>query len=368
MYNLFFKMFRGQRLIYIPEALVKSRRHQNQTTHTFDKTISECETLWKNMFQSLTCEEMSVIGGSTRHFWIKQAPFMKNVTPYVKATEYAFERLKESTDELRAGLISIITPFYNRIYQVIECIKSVQRQSYQNWELILVNDGSTEDIGEIEKHIALENRVKLINLEKNMGVAHARNTGLNAVTGKFIAFLDSDDTWDPLKLDKQLKFMLENNYCVSHTNYNRVDINGNLLKKVDLSNMAGDIFSYSLFSCGIGTPCVIVDREFWGDLRFPQGIDYGEDICVWLELAWRGEWGHLPEALTSVCVRTDSTYKDTYKQQLGYAEILRYVLKRPRWASYQYEIGILAHDFDNLFPKRKNDESIKINFKVAHYF
>ena len=358
-YALFFKMFRRQRLIYIPEALVKGRTHKKRTTYTSDKTIPECEILWKDMFQSLTREEMCVMGGSKRHFWINQAPFMKQVTPYVKATEFAFERLKESTDELRGGLVSIITPFYNRTDLVIQSIKSVQRQSYQNWELILVNDGSTDNINEVERYIGQDNRIKLISYAPNKGVAHARNTGLDAAIGAFIAFLDSDDTWEPLKLEKQLKYMLENNYCASHTNYNRVDADGKLLEKVDLSEMQGDVFGRCLYSCGIDTSCVIVEREFWGNLRFPQGIDYGEDVCVWLELAWRGKWGHLPEALTSFCVRGNSAFKDRYKQQMGYAEILRYVLKKPEWAAYQNEIGIMARDFANMFQKPGKHEPFR---------
>lgn len=353
-YDLWLKMFRGQRLKYIPEALVKGRVHQRQVTSSSDKTIPENELLWKNMLQSLTDEEMRAIKGSKRHFWINQAQFMKIETPFVKATEYAFEQLKESTDELRGGLVSVIIPFYNRVEMLLRSIKSVQRQSYQNWELILVNDGSTDDISEVEHYIAQDNRIKLISYERNMGVAHAKNIGLDVVTGAFIAFLDSDDTWDSLKLEKQLTYMLENNYCASHTGYNRVDAQGNLLQKIDITELQGDVFRRCLYSCNIATPCVIVDRELWGNLRFPQNIDYGEDVCVWLELAWIGKWGYIPEALSSVYVKETSAYNDKRKQQLGYVEILRYVLKKPEWVPYQHEIGIMVRDFANMFSESIN--------------
>ena len=352
-YNLWFKMFRGQRLKYIPEALVKGRVHSEQTGQNFDKTIMENEILWTNMLNSLTSEEMRAIKGSKRHFWINQTQFMKIETPFAKSAEYASERLKESTDELRGGLVSIITPFYNRIDLLHRSIKCVQRQSYQNWELILVNDGSTEDISEVERYIAQDNRIKLISYERNMGVAHARNAGLDVVTGVFIAFLDSDDTWESQKLEKQLTYMLENHYCASHTAYYRVDAQGELLQKVDLPELQGDVFGRCLHACNIATPCVIVDCEHWGNLRFPQNIDYGEDVCVWLELAWIGKWGYYPEALTSVYVSGTSAYSDKRKQQVGYAEILRYVLKNPEWAAFQNEIGIIAQDFANMFPEPK---------------
>lgn len=356
-YTLWFKMFRGQRLKYIPESLVKGRVHQRQATHTSDKIITEGEILWTGMLKSMTHEEMCDIGGSEWHFWINQASFMKKSTPYLKATAYAFEQLNKSAEALRGGIVSIITPFYNRIDFVIQCIKSVQQQSYQNWELILINDGSTDDISGIEHNIVSDKRIKLINVE-HMGVAHARNVGLDTATGKFIAFLDSDDTWDSLKIEKQLKYMLDNNYCLSHTNYNRVDAKGKLLKTVDLSAMQGDMFSYFLYSCGIATPCVIAERELWGKLRFPYGIDYGEDICVWLEMVWRCEIGHLPEALTFVYISDTSASRNIYKQQLGSVEILRYILKKPEWVNFQLEIGILARYLSNLFLNNKLENSI----------
>jgi glycosyltransferase involved in cell wall biosynthesis len=296
---------------------------------------------------------------------------MKTETSFIKATEYAFERLRESTEELRGGLVSVITPFYNRADLLLRSIKSVQRQSYQNWELILVNDGSTEDIGEVKRYITQDSRIKLISYERNMGVAHAKNTALDAATGVFIAFLDSDDTWAPAKLEKQLAYMLENNFCASHTGYNRVDAQGKVLQEVVLSELQGDVFERCLYSCNIATPCVIVDRELWGNLRFPPNIDYGEDVCVWLELAWIGKWGYYPEALTSVYVRETSAYSDKRKQQIGYAEILRYVLKKPEWATYQKEIGIMARNFVNMFPEPGNGSSTNVvprgNFLLRFY-
>ena len=349
-YDLWFKLFRGQQLKYIAEPLVKGRVHQRQTGRTMGNTLPENEVLWRKMLSSLTPEEMRAIKGSERHFWINQTQFMKVETPFVEATEYAFSRLRECTDALRGGLVSIIIPFYNRTNLVIESIKSVQRQSYQNWELILVNDGSTDDLSGVEQYIKSDTRIKLIGYECNMGVAHAKNTGLDAVKGVFVAFLDSDDTWEPLKLEKQLAYMLDNNYCASHTAYNRVNADGNLLRRVDLPELQGDVFGRCLYSCGIATPCVIVEREIWGDLRFPEGIDYGEDVCVWLELAWRYRWGYVPETLTSVYVQESSAYKDQRKQQLGYAEILRYVLKKADWSANQFEIGIMVRDFAGMFP------------------
>jgi len=245
-------------------------------------------------------------------------------------------------------MVSVIIPFYNRIELVLQSIKSVQNQTHKNWELILVNDGSTEDVSAIENYIASDNRIKLISAN-HAGASNARNLGIDSSKGKFIAFLDSDDLWDKEKLEKQLTFMVENNYNVSHTNYNRISVDGKLLAKIDLSDLSGDIFSKCLYSCRIATPCVIVEREFLGDLRFPSDVDYGEDVCTWLELAWRGRWGLVREPLTCVRVGNSSAYQDSYKQQLGCVEVLRYALKNPEWAAYQAELRIATQCLASLF-------------------
>ena len=353
-YVLFLEMFRGHRLKYVPESLVLARIHPKQVTNTYVYKLAESENLWTNMLKSLTCDDMRAIAFGERNFWIKQARFMEEVTKYTKTTEYAYKRLKNCRESLKGELVSVVIPFHNRLHLLHSSIKSVRRQSYQNWELILVNDGSTDDISEIACYESSDSRIKMISINKS-GAAYARNVGIDTAKGKFIAFLDSDDVWDPLKLEKQINFMLEKNFCASHTNFIRTDVSGASRQKVELLKMNGDIFWRCLFACSIATPCVVVERDYLGKLRFPEGVEYGEDTCMWLELAWRGEWGHLPECLTTVLVGEESAYKCKLKQQIGFSEILRYVLKRPEWSSlHQYEIGILARHFAGLFIRYKS--------------
>jgi hypothetical protein len=349
-YELWFRMFRDQRLIYINESLVKGRVHANQTGVKSDNVISEGEVLWYNMLSSLTKQEICKLGGSERNFWSNEASFLDVNTQYEKAISYTKKRLDESKDALCDSLVSVIMPFYNRIDVVTRSIVSVQQQSYNNWELLLINDGSTEDIEEIEEFTAKDKRIRLIDLKDNVGAAQARNIGIEAATGKFIAFLDSDDLWNHQKLEKQINFMLENDYCVSHTYYNRMQPDETQLNVVELPTIKDDTFRFCLHACGIATPCVIVERDYLGDKRFPNDMDYGEDVCLWLELAWIGKWGLLPEPLTSVRIGETTTSVDVYKSQLGHAEILRYILKNPAWASYQLEIGILVRNLANLCP------------------
>src|SRR5690625_4493762 len=117
-------------------------------------------------------------------------------------------------------LISVITPAYNAARFISETIDSVRQQTYLNWEMIIVDDCSTDRTAEIvEEYIQKDHRIHFIQLEKNSGSAIARNTAMDHAKGDFIAFLDSDDLWYPEKLEKQLKFMQKNDIAFSFNKY-----------------------------------------------------------------------------------------------------------------------------------------------------
>lgn len=124
-------------------------------------------------------------------------------------------------------LVSIIVPVYNSEKFIKDTIKTVKEQTYENWELILVNDCSTDNSKEIiEEYEQKDKRIHLINLEKNSGAAIARNTGIEKANGKYVAFLDADDLWNKEKLEKQVKFMKDNDYEFTFTGYEFADENG----------------------------------------------------------------------------------------------------------------------------------------------
>ena len=124
-------------------------------------------------------------------------------------------------------LVSIIMPSYNTGKFIKETINSVIAQTYSNWELIIVDDCSTDNTDEIVKSIN-DNRIIYLKNETNSGAAISRNKALREAKGRWIAFLDSDDLWKNDKLEKQIKFMKENNCYFSYTNYIEIDENGNI--------------------------------------------------------------------------------------------------------------------------------------------
>lgn len=133
-------------------------------------------------------------------------------------------------------LISIIMPVYNAECYLNQAISSCLNQSYQNIELILIDDGSVDKSIEIINNIInKDNRVKLFFTPTNQGPATARNIGLEKAQGDYITFLDSDDFIANDKLEKQLNFMLQNNLLMTHGNYTFCDLKGNKIKSVTTS-------------------------------------------------------------------------------------------------------------------------------------
>lgn len=126
------------------------------------------------------------------------------------------------------GLVSIIMPSWNTEQFIGESIRSVLNQTYKNWELLIVDDCSSDNTDEIVASFS-DPRIKYIKARKNKGAALARNKALRIAKGEWIAFLDSDDLWMPDKLEKQLEFMLSNGYVFSYHEFERIDEEGNPL-------------------------------------------------------------------------------------------------------------------------------------------
>ena len=130
-----------------------------------------------------------------------------------------------------SGLVSVIMSSYNTAEYISESIASVRKQTYTDWELIIVDDCSADNTDEIVKPFLYDKRIKYIKNETNSGAAISRNRALREAKGKWIAFLDSDDLWHPEKLEKQIRFMEKNGYKFTYTDY-RIQLNGEWLPYV----------------------------------------------------------------------------------------------------------------------------------------
>lgn len=192
-------------------------------------------------------------------------------------------------------LVSIITPSYNTAKFIGETIESVQAQTYQNWEMIIVDDCSSDNTDEVVAKYLSDKRIQFIKNEKNSGAAVSRNRALREAKGKWIAFLDSDDLWMPTKLEKQISFMEKNGYYFSYTNYEEIDTEGKRNgvkvtgpKKVTKTGM----FNY----CWPGCLTVMFDAEKVGLIQI-EDIKKNNDYAMWLQVCRKADCYLLDEYL-----------------------------------------------------------------------
>lgn len=182
-------------------------------------------------------------------------------------------------------LVSIVTPSYNSEALIGETIQSILNQTYTNWELIIVDDCSSDQTVDIIKEYTDE-RIQLHILEQNSGAAVARNHAIKKATGKYLAFLDSDDLWTEDKLEKQVRFMQTNDWAFSFTGYELMNEEGILMNKyVPVPYVMN--YHTLMKNTIIGCLTVMLDREKIGDQYMPN-IRAGQDTAFWLQLLKQG--------------------------------------------------------------------------------
>ena len=191
--------------------------------------------------------------------------------------------------EQDAGLISIIVPVYNAGAYIRETISMVAAQTYGNWELLLVDDGSEDDSREKirESMESGDARIRLIEKQQNEGAARARNTGIEASKGRYVAFLDADDLWMPDKLEKELAFMKEKQAAFVFTAYEFGDEDAKRTGKV--VNVPPSLTYFKALSrTVIFTTTVMLDTERTGRelIRMPEVKS--EDTATWWKILKNG--------------------------------------------------------------------------------
>ena len=191
-------------------------------------------------------------------------------------------------------LVSIIMPSYNTAPYIRNTIQSVLEQTYQNWELIIVDDCSTDNTDEVVASFK-DDRIKYFHNDRHSGAAVSRNRALREAKGRWMAFLDSDDLWMPEKLEKQISFMESNGYSFSYTKYQELDVDGNSTgviitgpKKVTGTGM----FNY----CWPGCLTVMYDRNVIGLIQI-EDIKKNNDYAMWLKVCRKADCYLLEENL-----------------------------------------------------------------------
>ena len=211
---------------------------------------------------------------------------------------------------MNSDLISIIMPSYNTADYISESIKSVQAQTYDNWELLIVDDCSTDNTDEIVEAFLSDHRIHYLKNEKNSGAAVSRNKALRNAKGQWIAFLDSDDLWTKDKLERQIEFMKNNHIYFSYTKYKEINedstLNGVCLtgpRKITRRGM----YHY----CWPGCLTVMYNAERVGLVQIAD-IKKNNDYAMWLQVCEKENCYLLDDFLAFYRKRSGSISNHSY--------------------------------------------------------
>lgn len=256
--------------------------------------------------------------------------------------------------------VSVIIPFYNGVKLLCDAVQSALDQTYNNIEIIVVNDGSKEDVSDfLDKY-----RDKIIyRFQQNQGSAVARNHAMQIATGDYFAFLDSDDIWLPSKLEKQISFMEKIGAVWSHTGFYYWYPKNDEMKIVNNHHDYGYIYKRTFVTFRLATPCVVVSRRALiehPDITFPAAFRKAQDTEYFRALSKYYPVALIKEPLAKIRMRKDNSNKQA---------VLRFNLKAndyirfknnpevPKGAIMIYSIYYL---YSKLFGKKTNNFKEKI--------
>lgn len=240
-----------------------------------------------------------------------------------------------------SNLVSIIMPSYNTGRFIGETIESVLAQSYSDWELIIVDDCSKDNTDDVVSQYLADERICYIKNETNSGAAISRNRALREAKGKWIAFLDSDDLWEPDKLKNQIAFMEDNGYHFSYTNYAEIDEksspNGKRVtgpKRITKHGM----YNY----CWMGCLTVMYDSETVGLIQI-KDIKKNNDYAMWLKVCKKENCYLLDETLARYRKRNGSISNH------GYMKLIKWHYRLYNKAENKDPISSFVLTIRNLF-------------------
>lgn len=207
----------------------------------------------------------------------------------------------------RAPTVSVVLPFRDRLAWVARALESVLRQTLGDLEVLLVNDGST---GPFDRGFLSDSRIRYLEQE-NRGPAAARNAGIAAAQGRFVAFLDSDDLFEPRKLEVQVAAMeAAPLFRLSHTSYRTMREDETDLDVIDAGAFGGMVYPGIIAFCPVATPTVMVRREVLASLRFDESVRTGEDVILWTQIARTDPILGIREPLTRVRLHSTTASMD----------------------------------------------------------
>lgn len=239
-------------------------------------------------------------------------------------------------------IVSVIIPFYNNKSWLKEALISVVNQEYSNLDVIIINDGSDENIDDLIVEFSNFHFYYI----KNVGAGQARNYGIEKAIGEYVCFLDSDDFWDKNKIKDQLDYMLSENLVWCHTNYVKFWENSIKKQKKVNTKFFGKIIPKMFIYCPIATPCVMIKRIVFienKDIRFAS-YKVGEDSYLWMQIAQLYDLGYLNKFLTFVRIRGTNAALSSFSQLQSKAQLYIFIKNNKKLfkSNLQYLLIVLG--------------------------
>jgi glycosyltransferase involved in cell wall biosynthesis len=235
--------------------------------------------------------------------------------------------------------VTVIIPYFNRTQWLSEAVESVLGQTFKDFELIIINDGSTEYF-----ELPPDPRVRQV-YQENRGPAAARNLGMEMAEGEYVAFLDSDDHWVAAKLEKQVALMdAHPEVLLSHTSYNRIDTEGKVLETIHSGRLSGGLTEELVFNCTVATPTVMIRPQ--PALRFPESMRIGEDVILWYEFAARAAVMGIDEPLAECRIHGENACLSLEAQGTATRYFANYLIENNLPISHSVRCCLLLRLYD----------------------
>ena len=288
-YALWFKMARSIPFLHMPEVLIQSRWHDAQGSKIHPKTLREANELWITFCDSLDPQERAQCEPSDYLFFNNLADFLAS-TPYQTAYDHVRQRASEAGDRLRATVtdqkVSVVLPLGEDSKSSIQSLQSALAQTHERIEIVVVTKPGMDLTGRI---FGEDPRIRIETCASN-SLAARFNHGLSLVKGDFVAFLESGSSWSPDKLSKQLEDMVLRGARASYSDFE-------VARTRVRCGIAEPQFRSLVESCPIARSTVVLSSSL--NPRFEEDTS-GEDVCLWLDLAFTHRWVHVSEPLAQL--------------------------------------------------------------------
>ncbi|MBC8508591.1 MAG: glycosyltransferase family 2 protein [Anaerolineales bacterium] len=225
--------------------------------------------------------------------------------------------------------VSVVIPTYNRAEYILDAIESVLSQTFTDYEITVIDDGSVDATSDVLQHLIVEGKIRYV-FQENQGVSAARNYGIRLSEGKYIAFLDSDDLWHPNKLEKLVDVLdVNSDIALVQHSFCRVNEDGSSLGYRDTSRFSGRVYPAILLDWSVLIPpsCVVIRAKMLDEVgNFDESMHWGEDIDLWRRVAKHHPIAAVQEVLTTM--RVHSNNASGAKIQLGTVRSFEYYLTK----------------------------------------